>query len=70
MRPHDSPVTFVVPGDLHLTEHGREDHRVAPFYRGLMHSTGEQPGSSESAQGLDRTKKGGGSSVVDPRPHP
>ncbi len=29
MRPHDSPVTFVVPGDLHLTEPGLENHRVA-----------------------------------------
>jgi hypothetical protein len=29
MRPQDSPVTFVVPGDLHLTEPGLENHRVA-----------------------------------------
>jgi hypothetical protein len=29
MKPHNSPVTFVVPGDLHLTEPGLENHRVA-----------------------------------------
>ena len=29
MSPQDSPVTFVVPGDLHLTEPGLENHRVA-----------------------------------------
>ena len=26
---HDSPVIFVVPGDLHLTSRGLENHRVA-----------------------------------------
>ncbi len=29
MIPQDAPVTFVVPGDLHLTEAGLENHRVA-----------------------------------------
>jgi hypothetical protein len=29
VKPSDSPVTFVVPGDLHLTKAGRENHRVA-----------------------------------------
>jgi Icc protein len=29
MSPEDSSVTFVVPGDLHLTEPGLENHRVA-----------------------------------------
>ena len=29
MSPQVSPVVFVVPGDLHLTESGLENHRVA-----------------------------------------
>lgn len=29
MTAQDSPITFVVPGDLHLTEPGLENHRVA-----------------------------------------
>jgi 3',5'-cyclic-AMP phosphodiesterase len=31
MQSHDAPVTFVVPGDLHLTEPDRENHRVAQW---------------------------------------
>lgn len=34
MTPHDPPVTFVVPGDLHLTAPGLENHRVGLWMTG------------------------------------
>ena len=55
MSASSQPVTFVWPGDLHLTEAGLSNHRVA---QGMVKEVNDPTGRYTAIPGVDPTVKG------------